>query len=127
MWQVVEHLPNLSLILSDENKDCIFPFLCFSSYSLILSHFASINIHHLLPRISHHPNMPLLREECWWALFQGIATTGLHLHSERSFCWSLNISVCPSCLWDTHLTLSQKALMSPCTQVLRRLMDRCTK
>lgn len=106
--QVVEHLPNLNLIPSDEKTDHIFPFLCFSSYSLIPSHFARVDTHHLLPRISHLPSMPLLREGCWWALIHSIAPTGPTSSLSKAFCWSLNLSVCPGCLWDTDLTLSQK-------------------
>lgn len=41
MSQVVEHLPNLGLIPSDEKKDHIFSFLCFSLYALFTSHFKS--------------------------------------------------------------------------------------
>lgn len=58
---------------------------------------------------------------------QGVAITGPHLHSLKGLFLSLSIPVWPGHLWDNHLTLSQKALMSPCTQVLGRLMDRCMK
>lgn len=98
--------PTWAWLLSDEKRDHVFPFLYFSPsappQSPAISQVHQCR-HKPLALVTQNFSAFFLREECWWALIQGIATTGLHLCSFKGLLLILK------CSYLAKLSLGQPA------------------